>query len=147
MQRVYSTTQTLAAGASLISSAISLPQAFSVATPLQMAASADAGIVEQTQLTASVYSDQPGFLLFQQSDNPNKPNFWESIGCYSVAPATLLSVPAVSVRKLYWRFIYQNTGSQQSQFELDINGFNSSPPAVDMYGKLYTQGVDSYYTS
>ncbi len=147
MQRVFSTTTTLLAGQIFTSTPFSVQQGFSVAQPLQMSAGAGPGSIENDTLTASVYSDQPGILIFQHSDNATNANFWESVACYSVAPLTLLSTQGVGVRKLYWRFIYQNTGTAQRLFELDINAFNGVAPATDMYGKQYAQGVDSYYAS
>jgi hypothetical protein len=149
MQRVYQLPPgTLLANNGVLTGAALSLASFSVAQPLPMAFGG--GIPgAQPQLAATVYADQAGTLQLQQTDNPANTSLWQTIGTYAVAASTLLNVSGVGLSKLYWRFIYTNTGgSTQTAFELDINLFTGDPASPSLpasYGNV--RGGNTFFVT
>lgn len=145
MVGIFNSLQPLAANAIFTGSAYALGSFAGIAQPLPMAFGG--APAESDFLSVSCFTDQPGLLFIQQSDDPNNANFWEGVAVLSVAPLTLLSRPSIAIRKRFWRLVYQNTGIAQTQFELVVNGFNTPAFASDEYGNSRVVTQDPYYVA
>jgi hypothetical protein len=120
MQRVFATTVPLAASAVLTGPWTSLAT-FSVAQPLPMAASGGGGVGGQPTLSGSVFSNQAGSVVLQQTDNPNNTNLTKVLSTTAVVASTLLTITPVNPTALYWRVVYTNGSTIQTTFELYID--------------------------
>jgi len=135
MQTVLRSTQGVIPGSPFVSSWYPIP-GFSVANPLPMAAG---GPQEASYLSFSIYSDQPGTIQIQETDDATNPALIHAVpnATFSFIGGTALFQHGILVKRSSWRVVVTNTGAAQKTFELCVNQCVTQPEIFDPAGNLY----------
>lgn len=98
----------------------------------------DSTLVPLDFVEVTSYSDQAaaaGGLVVQESDDITNANFARTAGSDTPGAATLETM-VCTIRKRYWRVIYTNGVTPQTQFELTVGMLAQIPATVDNSGNI-----------
>lgn len=115
MNLIYQNTTPLAAGAQLIPSVPS----FQTSVPWFSAGNVSSG----QSVRVAVYSDQPGQLSLQQTDDPGLPNMTYEVARVPVSGKVAAHLE-YGVTSQFWRFVYTNGPAAQTV--MDVVAFSTS---------------------
>lgn len=121
MNLIYQNITPLAAGAQLIPSVPS----FQTSTPWFSTGNVSSG----QSVRVAVYSDQPGQLSLQQTDDPGLPDMTYEVARIAVS-GKVASRLEYGVTAQFWRFVYTNGATAQTVMDIVAFTANDVNPSV-----------------